>query len=192
MWHETLLQKDTFTHQPAIWHLSPLLWRQAPVWIDQRLLGTENKVSTQKAGGCLLTPYLLQVSAGYRPSAATTLLFNNQRQQRPGYTRIPRGDDKKSIFQEKCILRKWLQQGQRQRRMWPRCPGHWTCWEHLLPLLRVAAPSLHHCSLCGRREALKRGRFLSLWGYHLAIHYVLPTPLFPRLPEEQKQLLTKI
>lgn len=58
-------------------------------------------------------------------------------------------------------------------------------------------PGPQHSSLLAERKMqgmrhFKRGRFLSLQGYHLAICYLLPTTLFRRLMEEQKQLLIKI
>lgn len=58
-------------------------------------------------------------------------------------------------------------------------------------------PGLHHHRLFAEQKMqgvrrFKRGRFLSLQGYRLVICYMLPAPLFPRLVEEQKQLLIKI
>lgn len=77
-------------------------------------------------------------------------------------------------------------------------PGR-CCWPGLT---EGASPSLsssvlHHRSRFAERKMqgvrrFKTGRFFSLPGYRLAICYVLPSPLFPRLAEEQKQLLIKI
>lgn len=106
----------------------------------------------------------------------------------------------KSIFQGKCISRKLLQYraAAAQHMAVPRhccCPESRTCWGNIsLPQQWVPTSGAASRQPLLNKRCRERGtcrRFLSPNCYHLAICYVLPTPLFLRLAE-QKQPLIKI
>lgn len=178
-WHEALLLNTTFTHQPAIWHPS-----SASLCIDQRLLAMENNVSLQKAAGCLLTPYLLLAIRWLKTQSSH---HSAVEQLKPATCRLHQYPQMR--WQEKLISQKM--DFKEMTPTWGRAHAP------LLPREHLPAPG-HRTQGCIIAASFQKGRcrqwgrFLSLQGYHLAICYMLPTPLFPRLREEQKQLLIKI